>query len=31
MVNIARVIILNSEGKILILKRNPLDTHYPNL
>lgn len=31
MVNIVRVIILNNEGKILILKRNPSEVHYPGL
>lgn len=31
MVNIARVIILNNKGKILILKRNPSEEHYPGL
>lgn len=30
-VKIARVIILNDEGKILILKRNPSEGHYPGL
>ncbi len=31
MVKVARVIILNSEGKILILKRNSSDTNYPGV
>ncbi len=30
-VKVARVIILDNEGKILILKRNPQDVHYPGL